>query len=138
MAVIGYTATLEISTDGGSTHNAIGKLRNVTFSMNSDTADATNIDSSGWQELEYAIRNSTVSADGIYVNDETGQDAVRDQLDQGNKVDLRFRPEGSGSGNDEFSQTFVVTTFEISLAHDDVIEGNFEFDSDGSPTISNQ
>lgn len=81
-----------LSTSTGA-FNDLGELRDYTLSAEMSEIDATSHQSSGWREIIPGMRAWSWTADSLYVDDDTGQDQLRDALSGDSKLTVQFRPD---------------------------------------------
>lgn len=111
-AIAGYNALLYVSTDGGTTYNPIGELKDVTLTVKQDAIDATSHDSAGWKEFIPGVSEWTAKAEALYIDANATQDAVFNALI--NKTILKFRlTPKTGSGLEKFEGSGIITDWEL-------------------------
>lgn len=129
-------ATLEYKTSGGS-YDSVAEVTDFDPGFSTDNIDASNIDDSGTQRIA-GTRDASPSLTANYVPGDTAQDQMRTDWLNGNAGTIRFRPEGSGTGNDEFEQPVLVADFSISGTQGDKIELSVDFDAQDDTTHATQ
>lgn len=137
-ATAGFTAKLDISTDGGSTWSDISEQANITLTVDGEAIDVTNTDSGGNQEFIPGQINWTVSADGNLIEGDTGQDAVETNIKANSTIDLRIRPLGESTGDPEWTGTAVLTSWEVSGGTGDAATFSMEAQGTGALTKATQ
>lgn len=136
-AVPGFNAVLAISTDGGSTYNTIGELKDFTLHLESNMINATSKDSAGWEEMIPGLKKWSISGGGLYLNANTGQDAAYNALVNGTKIKLRMRPV-STTGFDQYIGDAYINSWEVANPLEDAVAVNVSATGTGALTNSNQ
>lgn len=136
-AIPGFNATIEISTDGGTVYNPVGEMRDVTLQLEMAEIDATSKDSAGWGEIIAGIQRWSVTAEGLFVDGNTGQDALYDALTGRTLVKLRLRPRVA-SGLDQYVGDAYITGWENAEPLEDAVAVNITARGSGALTKSNQ
>lgn len=141
MATSGHSfddAVLQVSSDGGSTYNAISEVTDFDPGFDMDTIDMTNIDSGKHAERIAGTRDATPSLTANYIPTDTGQTDIRDAYLNQNTVKLRFRPKGTGAGNEQFVITCFPTNFGPSGSQGSKVELTADFEASEAATRSTQ
>src|SRR5574341_717718 len=99
--------------------------------LESDEIDATSKDSGGWREFLPGLKQWGGSAEGLYLQANTGQDAVYNALVNGTTIKLRLRPK-TGAGNDQWIGDAVITSYEPAGPLDDAIAVSIAFRGTGA------
>lgn len=136
-AIPGFNAKLAVSTDGGSVYNDIGEMRDVTLTVEADEIDATSKDSAGWREFLEGLTQWGGTAEGLWLDVNTGQDAVYNALVAKTTVMLRLRPK-TGAGLDQYIGTAIITGYEVANPLDDAVAVNITFRGTGALAKSAQ
>lgn len=129
-------ATLEYKTSGGS-YNSVAEVTDFDPGFSTSNIDASNIDVNDAQRIA-GKRDSSPSLTANYVPGDSAQDQLRTDWLNGNNGTLRYRPEGSGTGNDEFEIPVLVADFSISGTQGDKVELSVDFDQQDAPTHTTQ
>jgi predicted secreted protein len=103
--IIGRNATVEVSTDGGTTYNTVGKATSNGLSVDVKLADETNNDSAGWEESKTADKSGSCDVKGKYNSANAGQAAVMAAAIAGTSLTVRMRPQ---TGATEFQWVFTA------------------------------
>ena len=98
-----------IQVDIASTFTTIGSMRSTSMTINNETVDVTDKDSSGWRELVAGcgIRSMSLSGSGIFSDDVALED-VLEQVMAGTILNFKLI---SGAG-DTFAGAFQGSSFE--------------------------
>lgn len=132
-------ATLEVSDDSGSTYNEVAEVTDFNLGLDRNAIDFSNIDSPFEVERKGGKRDSSPSITANYIPTDTGQAALRAAyFSDSGSVRLRFRPKGSGSGNEQFVADYIVTGFDVSGTQGDKNELSVELSQESSVTRSTQ
>lgn len=119
-AFAGFNGKVYISSDGGSTYNAIGEVRDTTLSISQDEIEATSFDSAGWMEYLPGMKEWEAETEALYLYANVGQDALYNALVNGSTIKLRLLPK-AGTGNKGYEGNAFVTKFEVKNATDDAV-----------------
>lgn len=130
-------ATVEYKTSGGS-YNSVAEVTDFDPGFSTSNIDMGNIDAGGASVRIAGTRDASPSLTANYVQDDAAQDQMRTDWINGNAGVLRFRPKGSGTGNDEFEQPVLVSDFSISGTQGDKIELSVDFDAEDDVTFTTQ
>jgi predicted secreted protein len=110
--------------------NVLGHLRNFSFSETLDFGDTTCHDSTGKEKIP-ALPDWKGKADGLYVDQDAGQAAVRDAFSAKTMLTFKAHPEGDGAGKTEVTGDCYIANYEVSaggisdpVAHNITIEGS--------------
>ena len=148
MAVLaGRISILQVSFDAGATFTTIGKLVDISMTMNTSEIEFTNHDSAGYREYLPSFIDGTV--EGSARDDEANavQMGILDSADRTPattysawpNVQIRVVMETSAaspagvSGADEYKFNAFCTTFTLDSANEDVDQVNFSFRITGQP-----
>lgn len=132
-AIAGYNALMYISTDGGTTYNKVGELKDVTLTVERETIDATSHDSGGWKENIAGLGSWSASAEALYVDADAGQDAVYNALVNGTLAKFRFLPK-TGTGLEKFEGDGRIVSWELAGPNDDAAAVSIEIEGSGALT----
>jgi TP901-1 family phage major tail protein len=137
-AITGYNASLEVSTNGGTTYTRVGELRDITLHVEADKIDASSKDSAGWREFLLGMKSWSGTAGGLFVDADVAQDALYAALENGTKVKLRFRPQAATSGKKQWVGDAMIMSYEIGDPMDDAVAVTIEFTGSGALARSTQ
>jgi predicted secreted protein len=105
----------------------IGELRNYALTHTSDTVEDSVLGDTYRTRLA-SMKSFSVSGDLYW--DET--DAGQLLITIGSSVTLNLYPEGSTTGDIYYSGAAIVTQFNVSASFDGIIEGQIQFEGNGS------
>tara|TARA_R110000803_G_scaffold189025_1_gene251467 strand:+ start:481 stop:882 length:402 start_codon:yes stop_codon:yes gene_type:complete len=127
-ATKGTTGVIKVAITGG-TVAAMGEVR--TFSI-SDSADTIETSVMGQTARTYAasLSSATISTE-VYWDD---ADAAQLIMDVREGIIFEWHPTGTGTGEKYYSGAAVVTSKEISVSFDGMVEGSFEAQVTGAVT----
>ncbi len=114
---VGRLALIDISTDGGTVYNTIGRLVDGTVEMTTDEIDYSSHDSGGFREFEAGLTSGQITATFVYDEDETEQEALYSAFLARTTRDFRFVTE-SGAPNAAITAEGIVTSFSHSAGLD--------------------
>jgi hypothetical protein len=125
----GSDGSVKLVTSGGSVAQ-IGELLNWTVTM---TADAVETTSMGDTSRTYTAGLQTGTGSmSLYLDPD---DAAQEDLAQGDEIDAEFYAEGTDSGDQYYSGTFIVTSVERGATLDGIATLNAELQLTGALTI---
>lgn len=148
MAVLaGRISILQISLDQGVTFTTIGKLVDISMTMNTSEIEFTNHDSAGYREYLPSFIDGTIEGSARYDESNATQMAILDSGDSSPasgyldwpNVQLRVVMETSAAaptgvtGADEYKFNAFCTTFTLDSANEDVDQLSFSFRITGAP-----
>jgi TP901-1 family phage major tail protein len=120
--------------DGGGTEvfTAVAGIRSRGLSINGETVDATNDDSSGWRELVAGagITSLSLSGSGVVTNNADAKSMVGDCT---SKLLTNYEIVVPGIGT--FSGAFQLTTFDFAGEHNGEATYNLSMESSGTITF---
>lgn len=126
----GSDGSVKLVTSGGSVAT-VGELLNWTVTMTTDAVETTSM---GDTNRTYVKGLSTGSGSmSLYLDPD---DAVQQDLAQGDSVDCEFYVEGTDVGDTKYSGTFIVTSVERGATMDGIATLNCELQLTGALTIS--
>tara|TARA_R110000787_G_scaffold157936_2_gene271809 strand:- start:1076 stop:1477 length:402 start_codon:yes stop_codon:yes gene_type:complete len=127
-ATKGTTGVIKVAITGG-TVAAMGEVR--TFSI-SDSADTIETSVMGQTARTYvaSLSSATISTE-VYWDD---ADAAQLIMDVREGIIFEWHPTGTGTGEKYYSGAAVVTSKEISVSFDGMVEGSFEAQVTGAVT----
>lgn len=118
--------------DGGTpeTFSTIAGMRATSLSINSESVEITNKDSSGWRELlaRAGIRRISISGSGVFL-DSTAERRLRECALAGEIVNYRIQFEAG----DAFLGAFLVTSLDYSGDHNNERTYTLALESSGVP-----
>ena len=116
-ATKGTTGVIKVAITGG-TVAAMGEVRTFSISESADTIETSVM---GQTARTYAA-SLTISAE-VYWDD---ADAAQLIMDASAGIIFEWHPTGTGSGEKYYSGAAIVTSKEISVSFDGMVEGSFE------------
>ena len=126
----GSDGSVKLVTSGGSVAT-IGELLNWTVTMTTDAVETTSM---GDTNRTYVKGLSTGTGSmSLYLDPD---DAVQQDLVQGDSVDCEFFVEGTDSGDTKYTGTFIVTSVERGTTMDGIATLNAELQLTGALTIA--
>lgn len=130
----GQGVTVEVSTDDGSTYEALSGVTNVSIGFALALIDRTDADSSRWRELLPGTRSSTLSVDMHYIDpeSETALDNVLTQHDAGSVITVKVT-----LGSFIYEADFLVDSDSLSTPVNDAAGTSLSLTrTDTAPTIT--
>ena len=125
----GSDGSVKLVTSGGSVAQ-VGELLNWTVTMTTDAVENTSM---GDTNRTYVKGLSTGTGSmSLYLDPD---DAVQQDLVQGDSVDCEFFVEGQDSGDTKYTGTFIVTSVERGTTMDGIATLNAELQLTGALTI---
>ena len=126
----GSDGSVKLVTSGGSVAQ-VGELLNWTVTMTTDAVETTSM---GDTNRTYVKGLSTGTGSmSLYLDPD---DAVQQDLVQGDSVDCEFFVEGTDSGDTKYTGTFIVTSVERGTTMDGIATLNAELQLTGALTIA--
>lgn len=126
---------MDTASSGGPTYTTVGGVRSKTLTVNRETVDVTNSDSTGmWRELlaDGGVRSMSVSGSGVFVDDPT-INAVLTQIVSGT-TNKSWELTVPGLG--VFVGTFAVTSCELGGEYNGEVSDSISLESAGSITYT--
>jgi TP901-1 family phage major tail protein len=120
-------------TDAAPVWTAVGGQRNATLSEESDTIDITSKDSGGVAEYDYGLYSWSISADGVYIPDETAYEYLKNAMRNKQKVKVRIKENG-GTGTNAEEGLAVITSRELEAPYDGEVTYKLELQGTGALT----
>ena len=108
----------------------VGGQRGATLSESVDTIETTHKLTGGFKEFEYGFGEWSVSADGVYIKDDVGYQALVNAMRNKEKVKLRIKEEGQ----DVQEGLALVTSRDLEGAYDGEATYSVEFQGTGAIT----
>ena len=98
---IGYTQTIDVSSDGGTSWTPVGKVKDVDFPNEGDKVDSTTNDDGGYKAESEGLKQRSLSFPCNYDSDDAGQNMIRTADEAGTQLYWRYRPRGNVAGERE-------------------------------------
>lgn len=116
--------------------NLIAGLRSTSLSVNNETVDITNKDSSNWRTLlaGAGVKSVSVSGSGVFTN-ETGEQAVLTAVENGTALTLNINFDGA-TGTQKASGSFIPTSIEYAGEYNGEQTYSMSFESSGAITFA--
>lgn len=108
----------------------VGGQRNATLNRSADTIDVTTKSSNGWRENESSIKDWSIDADGLLIEDDAGYAALETVYMAGNKVQIQLQT----AAKNKYSGQAIITDFPIEAPYDDSATYSVSFTGDGALT----
>ena len=125
----GSDGSVKLVTSGGSVAT-IGELLNWTVTMTTDAVETTSMGDTS-RTFQKGLSTGTASM-SLYLDPDN---AVQQDLLQGDSVDCEFYVEGTDSGDTKYTGTFIVTSVERGTTMDGIATLNAELQLTGALTI---
>ena len=125
----GSDGSVKLVTSGGSVAT-IGELLNWTVTMATDAVETTSMGDTS-RTFQKGLSTGTASM-SLYLDPDN---AVQQDLLQGDSVDCEFYVEGTDSGDTKYTGTFIVTSVERGATLDGIATLNSELQLTGALTI---
>jgi len=125
----GSDGSVKLVTSGGSVAT-VGELLNWTVTMTTDAVENTSMGDTN-RTFVSGLSTGTGSM-SLYLDPD---DAVQQDLVQGDSVDCEFYMEGTDSGDTKYTGTFLVTSVERGATMDGIATLNAELQLSGALTI---
>jgi len=110
--------------------NTIAEVRSFTLNRTIATVEDTSM-GDVWTTHKVTMKSWSGQVSCYWdKSDTTGQGA----LDVGNEVTLKLYPEGSSSGDTEYSGSAIISSIEKQVPHDGMVEVTFNFQGNGPLT----
>jgi len=131
---LGRIATLEVSTDGGTTWLTVGEAKDLALSLPQDLHDATTYSDDIWKVDLRGHRQVTLTYTCQYDKADAGQLALISSYFSGTGIRHRVRPEGNTSTAKEFEFDSNFNSLEISPPTQGISELSVDVQSTGTVT----
>lgn len=132
----GRVSTTDVNDGGG--YSAVGNVIDDSYNFTVNGIDATDKDSSGYEEEEYGHGQITLTLNVRYNEADNGQEAIRDAIEGKTTLTVRHRPHGTDSSARE--RIFTARVFDETGEHTlrGMADTTYVFRSSGSPTFQTQ
>jgi hypothetical protein len=125
----GSDGSVKLVTTGGTTAT-IGELLSWTVTMTTDAVESTSMGDTN-RTFQKGLSTGTASM-SLYLDPDN---AVQQDLLQGDTIDAEFFMEGTDSGDTKYSGSFIVTSVERATTMDGIATLNTELQLTGALTI---
>jgi len=126
----GSDGSVKLVTTGGSVAQ-VGELLNWTVTMTTDAVETTSMGDTA-RTFQKGLSAGTGSM-SLYLDPD---DAVQQDILQGDTIDAEFFVEGTDSGDTKYSGSFIVTSVERGTTMDGIATLNAELQLTGALTIA--
>ena len=127
-ATKGTTGVIKVAITGG-TLAAMGEVRSFNISESADTIE-TSVMGQTARTYVSSLTSAEISVD-VYWDD---ADAAQLVMDAGAGIIFEWNPTGTGSGEKKYSGAANITSKEISVSFDGMVEGSFTAQVTGAVT----
>ena len=134
----GRLGTVELSTDGGSTFNAIGKIIDAEIAVESSEITVTSHDSDDWEEFLQGRKSANIEVSCRYDEADAGQDAAVQLMYDEAVGDIRFRARGATLTAREYTASCFVKAAPINSPNDEENKQAFTIRLTGPVTRATQ
>jgi hypothetical protein len=134
----GRLGTVEVSTDGGSTYNPIGKLINPKYTMNTAAIKTTTHDSGAFDESLPGRISGSLDLPCLLDEADAQQVALLNGITGQTVFKFRFRTKGAGVGNFQYIADGWVSDGEQDAPLDDAADMSFKITLTGTIAKSTQ
>lgn len=128
-ATKGRALRVRVATTATGTYNVIVGIRSATLSMNGQNVDVSTLTDADVVRLQ-GIKDATISMEGNYEADATGQGAIRSALANDSDLFMQFLPDGTTG----FRWQVKPSKYEISGAVGDKMSVSIEAECSGAVT----
>ena len=130
-ALQGLDSNAALQFDVAATPTTIGLRRNWSLSNDLSTIDVSTAADAGFANFIAGIKQLTLDAEVLYDKTDATQDVVRVAALAGTTVDVTANIDGEA-----FTGTGVISTWSVSVPHDDVISVSFSVQFQGAVTFA--
>lgn len=126
--------SVNTGTTAAPTWTVVGGQRGAKLSEKSDTIETTSKDSAGVKNFDYGLYEWSISADGVYINDDKAYEAIRTAMRTKQTVQVKIKePTGANGSTNVQIGTALVTSSELDAPYD--AEVTYSVDLQGSGTL---
>lgn len=133
----GRLATLEVSTDGGSTFTTVGCGRDITVNLETSEINSTCRDDGAWEAYLPNRNSGSVDLNVLWDESNSGLSTVKDAWLAQTEYDYRFRFQTS-AGLLEYEFAAFVTNFTWNAPSDDIANVDLTLRINGQVTEGTQ
>ena len=127
---------IQISEDGGTSYDIIGRCTSASLSVSMETRDVTTKESSGFAEHLEGLKSFTLSGDGLVTYSISGDfdtpDDLYTLLNNRTKVKLKFG--STTSGEIDYTGDAFLTSYEQEAGVEENVTYSFSFQGTGALT----
>lgn len=130
---------IQISEDGGTTYDIIGRCTSASLSVSMETRDTTTKQSAGFAEHLEGLKSFTLSGDGLVVYTIAGDFDTPDNLYNilNNRTLVKVKFGSTTSGEIDYTGDAFLTSYEQEAGVEDNVTYSFSFQGTGALTQAN-
>jgi TP901-1 family phage major tail protein len=124
---------IQISEDGGTTYDIIGRATSASLSTSMEVRDTTTKDSAGWQENLEGLKAWSLSGDGLVTYSITGDYDTPDDLFTllSNRTQVKVKFGSATSGEIDYTGDAYLTSYEQEAGVEENVSFSFGFTGTG-------
>lgn len=124
---------IQISEDGGTTYDIIGRATSASLSVSMETRDTTTKDSSGWQENLEGLKSWSLSGDGLVTYSISGDYDTPDDLFTllSNRTLVKVKFGSATSGEIDYTGDAYLVSYEQEAGVEENVTYSFGFTGTG-------
>ena len=124
---------IQISEDGGTTYDIIGRATSASLSVSMETRDTTNKDSAGWQENLEGLKSWSLSGDGLVTYSITGDFDTPDDLFTllSNRTLVKVKFGSATTGEIDYTGDAYLVSYEQEAGVEENVTYSFGFTGTG-------
>lgn len=124
---------IQISEDGGSSYDVIGRATSASLSVSMETRDTTNKDSAGWQENLEGLKAWSLSGDGLVTYSISGDFDTPDDLFTllSNRTKVKVKFGSATSGEVDYTGDAYLVSYEQEAGVEENVTYSFGFTGTG-------
>lgn len=124
---------IQISEDGGTTYDIIGRATSASLSVSMETRDTTTKDSSGWQENLEGLKSWSLSGDGLVTYSISGDYDTPDDLFTllSNRTLIKVKFGSATSGEIDYTGDAYLVSYEQEAGVEENVTYSFGFTGTG-------
>ena len=120
---------IQISEDGGTTYDIIGRATSASLSVSMETRDTTTKDSAGWQENLEGLKSWSLSGDGLVTYSISGDYDTPDDLFTllSNRTLVKVKFGSATSGEIDYTGDAYLVSYEQEAGVEENVTYSFSF-----------
>ena len=124
---------IQISEDGGTTYDIIGRATSASLSTSMEVRDTTTKDSAGWQENLEGLKSWSLSGDGLVTYSISGDYDTPDDLFTllSNRTKVKVKFGSATSGEVDYTGDAYLTSYEQEAGVEENVSFSFGFTGTG-------
>jgi TP901-1 family phage major tail protein len=124
---------IQISEDGGTTYDIIGRATSASLSVSMETRDITSKDSAGWQENLEGLKSWSLSGDGLVTYSISGDYDTPDDLFTllSNRTLVKVKFGSATSGEIDYTGDAYLVSYEQEAGVEENVTYSFGFTGTG-------